>query len=181
MSSLRVFADDQPDEPFLSTADPERIAALLARHGVRFERWAARAALAPGASQDEVLAAYDIDVKRIMAEGGYQTADVVGLTPDHPNKVALRQKFIDEHQHSEDEVRFFVSGHGMFYLHLDSKVFMLHCSKGDLLSVPAGTPHWFDMGGEPDFMCIRLFSDPAGWVATYTGSDIAGRFPGMDG
>ena len=48
---------------------------------------------------------------------------------------------------------------------------------GDLVRVPAGMPHWFDMGPRPRFTAIRLFTNPEGWVAHYTGSDIARRFP----
>jgi len=50
------------------------------------------------------------------------------------------------------------------------------CTKGDLISVPANTPHWFDMGPNPNFTAIRLFNNPEGWVANFTGSDIAQRF-----
>ncbi|MEC9482011.1 MAG: cupin, partial [Halomonas sp.] len=55
--------------------------------------------------------------------------------------------------------------------------YVIGCAAGDLISVPAGTPHWFDMGPEPNFMAIRLFTDSQDWVARMTGSDIASRFP----
>jgi 1,2-dihydroxy-3-keto-5-methylthiopentene dioxygenase len=51
------------------------------------------------------------------------------------------------------------------------------CEQGDLISVPDGTTHWFDMGPRPHFTAIRLFTNPEGWVANFTGSDIASRFP----
>jgi 1,2-dihydroxy-3-keto-5-methylthiopentene dioxygenase len=101
---------------------------------------------------------------------------VVSLSADHPQKAELRQKFLSEHTHSEDEVRFFVAGEGLFTLHADNKVFEVLCQKGDLISVPANTPHWFDMGPNPGFIAIRLFNNPDGWVANFTGSDIAERF-----
>ena len=54
------------------------------------------------------------------------------------------------------------------------------CEKDDLISVPAGTRHWFDMGPEPYFVAIRVFTNPAGWVANFTGSDIAAQFPRLE-
>jgi 1,2-dihydroxy-3-keto-5-methylthiopentene dioxygenase len=74
-------------------------------------------------------------------------------------------------------VRFFVAGSGLFTLHLDDRVYEVLCQAGDLIGVPGGTPHWFDMGPSPSFVALRLFTNPEGWVASFTGSDIAGRFP----
>ena len=65
----------------------------------------------------------------------------------------------------------------MFVLHADDRVYAVLCEKDDLISVPAGVRHWFDMGSAPAFTCIRLFNDPAGWVAEFTGDAIAGKFP----
>ena len=48
------------------------------------------------------------------------------------------------------------------------------------MSVPANTTHWFDMGTSPHFKCIRFFTAPDGWVAQFSGSDIATRFPDFD-
>jgi 1,2-dihydroxy-3-keto-5-methylthiopentene dioxygenase len=33
------------------------------------------------------------------------------------------------------------------------------------------------MGEEPDLRCIRLFTNPEGWVAKFTGNAIAKEFP----
>ena len=129
------------------------------------------------ATQAEVIAAYQADIQRLMQENGFQSVDVVSLNPDHPDKAALRAKFLNEHTHSEFEVRFFVEGQGLFYLHLGDQVYTVLCEQGDLISVPAGATHWFDMGANPHFKAIRLFTNPEGWVANFTGSDIANRFP----
>ncbi|MBX2799600.1 MAG: cupin [Myxococcales bacterium] len=177
MSSLTVYAQDDPSEALLQTSDPERIASALAEHGVRFERWPARAELVADADQASILAAYAPEIERLVASDGYRSCDAISLSPDHPDKDVLREKFLDEHTHSEDEVRFFVDGSGLFCLHLADRVFQVVCERNDLISVPAGTPHWFDMGPSPRFVAIRLFDDPQGWVASFTGSDIAARFP----
>lgn len=177
MSRIRIFNNTDPTAPLVETREHEGIRAELAKIGVRFEQWQANAPLPPGASQDEVIAAYRADIDRLMAENGYKAVDVISLTPDHPQKDALRQKFLNEHTHSEDEVRFFVAGSGLFTLHVGGKVYEVLCEAGDLIGVPDNTTHWFDMGPEPHFIAIRLFTNVEGWVANFTGSDIAQRFP----
>ena len=62
-------------------------------------------------------------------------------------------------------------------MHLKNEVCSVLCEKGDLISVPQGVPHWFDMSEKPDFTCIRLFNNPEGWVANYTESGIDKKFP----
>jgi 1,2-dihydroxy-3-keto-5-methylthiopentene dioxygenase len=179
MSELKIYADNNPQQAE-SYSDYAVISGLLQAYGVRFERWEAAAPLADDATQAEVIEAYRADIERLMTENGFQSVDVISLTPDHPDKAALRQKFLNEHTHSEYEVRFFVDGQGLFYLHLGDKVYTVLCEKGDLISVPAGATHWFDMGPNPRFKAIRLFTNPEGWVANFTGSDIAGRFPTLE-
>ncbi len=180
MSVLKVFADTDPSDILLETDAADEIAEVLEGAGVRFERWQANAPVAAGAAPDAVLAAYATDIARLQREGGYVTVDVVSLAPGHPDRAALRQKFLAEHVHGEDEVRFFVDGQGLFSLHIGKRVYEVLCEKGDLISVPAKTPHWFDMGPNPRFVAIRFFNNPEGWVAQFTGSDIAGRFSRLD-
>ena len=105
---------------------------------------------------------------------------MISLTPDHPDRAALRAKFLNEHTHSEDEVRFFVAGRGQFTLHIGDKVYEVLCEQGDLIGVPDGTRHWFDMSEQPYFIAIRLFTNKEGWVAAFTGSDIANNFPRLN-
>ena len=180
MSSLHIFHQNQTGEAIEHSTKPARIAALLSEVGVRFEQWNAAQPIVAGASQDSVLAAYRADIDRLIRERGYQTVDVISLNASHPDKAALRRKFLSEHTHSEDEVRFFVAGRGLFSLHIGEHVFEVLCEKGDLISVPANTRHWFDMGSQPDFVAIRLFNNPEGWVANYTGDAIAERCSRLD-
>jgi 1,2-dihydroxy-3-keto-5-methylthiopentene dioxygenase len=177
MSRLRIFADDNPDAPEFESAEFEAIARELRRIGVTFERWEACQPLMAGAPPEDVLAAYKDDIERISAERGFTTVDVVSIAPDHPKRAEMRGKFLDEHYHEEDEVRFFVAGSGLFTLHVQDKVYEIECVKDDLIAVPDGTTHWFDMGPEPDFVAIRFFQQPDGWVGHFTGTDIASRFP----
>jgi 1,2-dihydroxy-3-keto-5-methylthiopentene dioxygenase len=177
MSRLRVFAEDHPDEPVLATSDHAGMARELAKIGVTFEQWQATQAIAPGASPDEVMAAYRADIDRLVAERGFRSVDVVSIAPDNPQREAMRAKFLDEHFHKEDEVRFFVAGSGLFTLHVEGKVYEVLCTQGDLIAVPDSTRHWFDMGPEPSFVAIRFFTEPDGWLGHFTGTDIAQRFP----
>jgi len=162
------------------TTRHDEIAQELGRRGVRFERWRTTVALKPGADPEAVIEAYREDIDRLIRDEGYHAVDVVSLHAEHPQKAELRKKFLDEHTHSEDEVRFFVAGSGLFSLHLGDEVYEVLCQQGDLIGVPDGTRHWFDMGPNPFFVAIRLFTNPAGWVANFTGTDIAARFPRLD-
>lgn len=180
MSALTIRSAAAPDTVITRLDDPATIAAELQAAGIRFEQWQTDVAVEPGMSQDQVIAAYRPQIDRLIAEEGYQTVDVISLAPDHPNKDALRRKFWQEHTHSEDEVRFFVAGAGLFTLHIGERIYEAYCEAGDFISVPAGTPHWFDMGTQPAFVCIRLFNDPSGWVAQPTGSDLAEHCTRLD-
>lgn len=176
MTRLRIYPVGDADAPLIDTEDASEIAEALRPIGVRFEQWPRRP-LPADADQDSVLAAFAPEVKQLQDENGYQAVDVMRVTPDHPDRAALRTKFLSEHRHSEDEVRFFVEGEGLFTLRQDETVYAVLCTAGDLISVPAGMRHWFDMGAAPGFTVIRLYVDPAGWVAHYTGDAIAERFP----
>ena len=185
MTTLVIHPDTDPGTTTLRTDDADEIVSQLGRRGVRYERWTASTELPPDADQDAVLAAYAADVDRLRAEG-YGTVDVARLVPDHgdpewPTRAAgAREKFLAEHTHDDDEVRFFVEGKGAFYLRIDGEVLIVVCEAGDLLSVPAGTTHWFDMGTDPQFAAIRFFRIPEGWVGNFTGSDIASEFETFD-
>ena len=177
MTRLTVYPETQAEQPDLDTEDFSRIQQELSAAGIRFERWQADREITADADNDSIIAAYQKEIDRLVAEQGYQTYDVVSMNPDHPQKDEFRNKFLAEHTHSEDEVRFFVRGHGLFVIHSDNRVYALLCEKDDLISVPANTRHWFDMGPNPVFTAIRLFNNPEGWVASFTGDDIASRFP----
>lgn len=185
MTLLQIIPDS--GEPAITrTTDVPTIVAALRERGVRLEQWTAAVPLADGAGQDEVLAAYRADVDRLCAEGGYRLVDVVRMRPDPDDPEwqakadAARAKFRDEHTHDEDEVRFFVEGTGCFYLHLGVHVYALVCEAGDLLSVPKGTRHWFDMGATPRFCAIRFFEEEDGWIGDFTGDPVASRIPSLE-
>jgi 1,2-dihydroxy-3-keto-5-methylthiopentene dioxygenase len=177
MSRLTVFEDHTPDSPVILTDDAARMSAELGRIGVQFERWESPVSLSPDDAAEVILEAYRPYLDALMGAKGAGSADVLKLTPDNPNAPALRQKFLSEHIHTEDEIRFFVHGGGHFIMHVDGRVYDAYCEAGDLISVPANTKHWFDAGEKPFFTALRVFTDPSGWVAHFTGDKIADRFP----
>ena len=177
MSRLRIFSEVAPNEPRLTTSDAIEIAEELAVIGVGFEQWEASHPVQPGDAPDTIMAAYREDIDRIVYANGFRSVDVVSIAPTIENPEAVRAKFLEEHFHKEDEVRFFVAGSGLFTLHVKDNVYEILCEAGDLISVPDRMTHWFDMGPEPSFVAIRFFTEADGWVGHFTGTDIATRFP----
>lgn len=180
MSELRVYTETNAARPAAVLTRFEDIREQLAGIGVQFERWTAAQPLDDEASQDEVIEAYRCEIDRLMKQLGLHSVDVVSMYPAHPQVDAMRTKFLAEHRHDDFEVRFFVDGRGLFYIRSNGKVFAVLCERDDLISVPAGMAHWFDMGPRPRFKAIRLFTTPAGWLATFTGDRIADRFPRLE-
>ena len=184
MTILQIMSADATT--LLRTDEAERIESALAPYGVHLEHWSASRPLPETATQEQVLDAHREDVERICKVGKYRLVDVVRLQSDDTDPEwqkkadAARTKFLNEHTHDEDEVRFFVAGRGCFYLHLDDRVYAVICEAGDLLSVPTGTRHWFDMGTRPEFCAIRFFEREDGWVGTFTGDPISSRIPHLD-
>jgi 1,2-dihydroxy-3-keto-5-methylthiopentene dioxygenase len=176
MSLLQIMSEQ--GDVILRSDEPQRIARELAPLGVTFDRWPLRES-----PDGDALAAYRDEVERLRAAGEYRLVDVVRLSADEVDADtvrAARTKFLDEHTHDEDEVRFFAEGRGCFYLHLADKVYAVVCEAGDLLSVPAGTRHWFDMGERPHFTAIRFFQEEDGWIGNFTGNPIASLLPTLD-
>jgi 1,2-dihydroxy-3-keto-5-methylthiopentene dioxygenase len=186
MTLLQVMADGDAADVRLRTRDPAQIGRELARRGVLFDRWPTLPGFHAGTSHTQILAHYADRVAELNAGARYRHIDVARLHRDplDPHWVdkarAARLKFLSEHFHAEDEVRFFVAGRGCFYLHLAPQVVALVCEGGDLVSVPAGTRHWFDMGARPGFVAIRFFEEEDGWIGEFTGETIGERFPALD-
>jgi 1,2-dihydroxy-3-keto-5-methylthiopentene dioxygenase len=184
MTLLTVWDENEPTTPELQTRDYDTILSVLTPLGVRFSRWELKP-LSDDPDQDEILATYREEIDAVNAEQGYTLVDALKIlpefTPDY-ERVAIdsRVKFLDEHQHDDDEDRFFARGTGVFYLRVDGKVHAVLCEAGDVISVPANTTHWFDMGTHPEYISVRFFHDDDGWVGNFTGSGIAKKFATYD-
>ena len=149
----------------------QEISGFLGQFGIWYRCFEGAEQIADDATNDDILAAYDAPIKELMAEGGYVTADVINIHPDIPNLDVMLNKFSREHWHDEDEVRFIVGGRGLFHLHPEGgPVFSIEVVNGDMINVPRGTHHWFDLCVEKSIKAIRLFQDPSGWTPHYTSS-----------
>lgn len=145
----------------------------LASIGIAYERWEPAHQVAPNAPAAEILAAYAPEIERLKSEGAYVTADVIDVSSETPGLEAMLNRFNSEHWHDEDEVRFIIEGRGIFHIHpREGKVVSITVEAGDLLRVPRGTWHWFDLCQERRIRAIRLFQDPSGWTPHYTQSGV---------
>lgn len=175
MATIRVPAQDRVVE------GQQAVTEFLAAVGIDHERWTPSHPLAATATADEVLAAYDAEISRLKASGGYVTADVIDVRRETPNLEAMLAKFRREHWHDEDEVCFIFEGSGVFFIHpregdVSADVFAIEVGPGDLIRVPRGTWHWFDLCAERRIRAIRLFQDQAGWTPRYTESGVDAGF-----
>jgi len=184
MTLLTVWDENNASTPELQTRDAHMITDVLATLGARFSRWELKE-LSAQPTQDEVLEAYRAEIDAVNAAQGYTLVDVVSIvddsSPEYLEQAATaRGKFLSEHQHDDDEDRFFARGSGVFYLRANGKVNAVFCEAGDVISVPANTTHWFDMGTRPEYVSVRFFHDDDGWVGNFTGSEIAKEFATYD-
>jgi 1,2-dihydroxy-3-keto-5-methylthiopentene dioxygenase len=165
-----------PDERRIHTQFRE-VSACLAGMGIDFERWEPSHPVEAQAPADQILAAYGVEIDRLKAKGGYVTADVIDVTPHTPGLEGMLAKFKREHWHDEDEVRFIIEGRGIFHIRpVSGPVAAIEVEAGDLIRVPRGTRHWFNLCADRRIRAIRLFQDPAGWTPRYTDSGVDGGY-----
>lgn len=165
-----------PDKK-LTLTDAEEIKNHLAAIGIDYERWENVKNVSEDATEEEILVAYADEIERLKASGGYVTADVINIVPTTPNLDVMLNKFNKEHWHDEDEVRFIVKGHGLFHIApKDSEVVSIEMEAGDLIRVPRGTLHWFNLCGDRTVRAIRLFEDMSGWTPHYTESGLDANY-----
>ena len=167
----------------LTVEDTEEIMRYLAGIGIDYERWPNVKEVPAEASDVEILEAYSDEIEKLKTKGGYVTADVINVVPTTPGLDEMLNRFNKEHWHDEDEVRFIVKGHGLFHIApKDGDVVSIEMEAGDLIRVPRGTLHWFNLCGDRTVRAIRLFQDASGWAPHYTDSGVdAGYQPSCFG
>jgi len=171
MALIRIPDEDRTIEGF------DDVREFLETRGIEYERAVPGTPVAADAPAAELLAAYQTKIDELKARGGYVTADVIDVFPHTPNLDAMLSKFNSEHWHDEDEVRFIVEGHGLFHIRPnEGPVFAIEVEAGDLIRVPRGTHHWFDLCVDRRIRAIRLFQDPSGWTPHYTNSGVDKQF-----
>jgi 1,2-dihydroxy-3-keto-5-methylthiopentene dioxygenase len=164
------------DEP-RTIDDPHSVATFLEGYGITYERWQSDRPVTPDSTAEAILLTYADKIAELKACGQYTTADVIDVTPATPGLDAMLARFNREHWHDEDEVRFIVEGRGLFHISPPSgPVFAIEVEAGDLIRVPRGTRHWFDLCADRRIRAIRLFQDQSGWTPHYTESGIDANF-----
>ena len=157
--------------------DPAEISAFLAPFGIWYRRFEGSDQLPENATDQEILEAYREPIEKLKTEGGYVTADVINVKPETPGLEAMLNRFNREHFHDEDEVRFIVHGRGLFHIHpTEGPVFSIEVAKGDMIKVPVGTHHWFDLCSDKTIRAVRLFQDMSGWTPHYTESGVDANY-----
>lgn len=171
MATLQIPDEDR------TLVETRAVTEYLSGIGITYERWEASAPLPADASSEEVLAAYAPEVERLKRAGGYVAADVINVHARTPGLAEMLSKFKREHWHDEDEVRFVVQGRGLFHVRPRSgPVVVIEVGAGDLICVPAGTWHWFNLCSGMEIKAIRLFQQAAGWAPRYTESEVDSRY-----
>ena len=102
----------------------------------------------------------------VALDGGYCRQDVAVLGATTPELDVLLTRFAEEHRHAEDEVRYVQDGTGVFDVRGPDDAWMrIEVRAGDLIVIPAFRWHRFFLGMARSIRCIRMFRDPAGWIA----------------
>ncbi|MGP6240181.1 1,2-dihydroxy-3-keto-5-methylthiopentene dioxygenase [Cuniculiplasma sp. SKW4] len=149
---------------------------FLKERNIRYDKWDIEKISSIEKNDNEILRVFNDEIEALKEEGNYLVADVINIDSKTPNLEIMLEKFKKEHVHSEDEVRFTIDGSGIFYINMDGKVFSIEVEPGDLLGVPAGTKHWFDLCQDKHIIAIRLFKDKSGWTPYYTNSGVDRKY-----
>jgi 1,2-dihydroxy-3-keto-5-methylthiopentene dioxygenase len=157
----------------LRITEASEVAEYLGSIGIDHARWDNLKQVSADATDQEILDGYAEEVELLKEKGGYVTADVINIVPTTPGLDEMLGKFSKEHWHDEDEVRFIVKGHGLFHIAPEGgDVVSIEMEAGDMIRVPRGTKHWFNLCGDRTVRAIRLFQDVSGWAPHYTGSGV---------
>lgn len=157
----------------LRLTESGEIATFLHSIGIDYAKWENLKQVPEDASDQEVLDGYSDEIEVLKQKGGYVTADVINIVPTTPGLDVMLNKFNKEHWHDEDEVRFIVKGHGLFHIAPEGgDVVSIEMEAGDMIRVPRGTKHWFNLCGDKTVRAIRLFQDVSGWTPQYTDSGV---------
>lgn len=161
MTRLSIYPEGSasntiPSLPLLESSNSAVIKTELESRGIEFQHWPVKVELNKQASEAEILAIYTAVINRVQADGRYPTVDAIRMKPDHPQRERLRQKFLAEHIHAEDEVRFFVEGCGLFCLHINDEVLQVLCEKKRLDQRASRNTPLVRYGQQAEFLCSSL-------------------------
>lgn len=159
----------------------QEVAAFLESQEVVYEHWDINKLPEPlrekfdlgDEEKEQILEAFRSEIDDISARRGYKAADVISLSDSNPKLDELLKNFQRKHIHTDDEVRYIVSGHGVFIIQgKDERFFEVHLTPGDLISVPENITHYFTLAEDRKVVAVRIFVTTEGWVPVYEDETI---------
>ena len=171
MAAIKIPSDN------VTLTNAQDVKTFLAVRGIEYEQWTPSRDVPADAPAEAILDAYAPQIETLKRRGGYVTADVINIVPTTPGLDEMLNKFNKEHWHDEDEVRFIVKGHGLFHIAPEgADVVSIEMEAGDMIRVPRGTRHWFNLCGDRTVRAIRLFQDVSGWTPHYVESGVHEKY-----
>lgn len=156
--------------------EADAIKTFLAGIGIDYEQWGL-VELEDNSDSPAILAAYARQIERIKERGGYTSVDVINVNSLTPGLDEMLARFNREHWHDEDEVRFTVRGRGLFHISPSSHPpVSVEVGPGDMIRVPRGTHHWFNLCGTRQITTVRFFQNKEGWTPHYTHSHLEEKY-----
>ncbi len=162
MAYVRILDRFDPSHILDELFDPDAITALL---GAKDILWEKVATMPP--SIDDAQSAIELNqpcVDALSARFSCHHTDIV-----HVNQHTSRPRVLQEHSHADGEIRLFIEGSATFLFPFDTQIIALTMEAGELIFIPGGQKHGFDMGKAPFYTAIRFFKYASGWQAKYTG------------
>jgi 1,2-dihydroxy-3-keto-5-methylthiopentene dioxygenase len=155
--------------------DVTSIKDFLQTKGILYESFATPQALDPLLSQkglgdsekEELLAGLEYRFDQLKKQYNYKARDLVVLHDEVPGITDILAKFDKLHFHTDEEVRYIVDGSGVFGFIIGGEKFEVHVGKGDFISIPQNTNHWFTLDAKMRIKAVRYFKDNSGWVPVY--------------
>ncbi len=178
MSKLALYTPFNLQKPFRESDDALYCTETLAEYGIRFEQWKTVSVM-PGInfSDEAIMNVYAAQIEQVKRELGYSVVDISRMTPNDKFAITIRGRYLSEHTHEEDEVRFFLSGRALLYIHVDQRIHIIECTKGDFFIIPKGIKHWMDIGPKPDFIVMRWFNSQQAFTNHFTDDFVAEATP----
>jgi len=180
VSQLAQVSQFNLQKPYNVSNDFKTLACQLAEDGIRFEQWGTPSDLSSSSSSlndADTLSLYESEIERIKKEYGKESTDLVSVKGGDAFSISIRDRYLSEHCHSDDEIRFFLEGSVLIYIHINERVHILQCGKGDFIVIPKGVKHWLDIGPKPEFTAIRWYNSIESLENLFTGSIVAESSP----
>jgi 1,2-dihydroxy-3-keto-5-methylthiopentene dioxygenase len=154
VDQIRAFLNDK-GIVYSSFETPDSIVSLLSKKALS------------DSEKEELLGGLEYRFEQLKSEYDYKARDLVVLHDEVPGIGDILAKFDKLHYHTDEEVRYIVDGSGVFGFIVGGEKFEVHVAKGDFISIPQNTNHWFTLDSAKRIKAVRYFKDNSGWVPVY--------------